>query len=410
MKMDEMKEALAKATITDEEMENLVNVLKDEKSEKDKVLEDIQNLSDEDKKKLILKTNPELEIVEDDEIKDVPYNVMSKSGLIKAQALVEVNPETGEKTVLPDQSGLNNTISEKVGFEELVNGDADLVLSELKDENMLNTLNDMDLGISNKEAYMIIEIVRKFESGVEIEFDELPSVLKSMVNGLMLGAAENGEKLSRKVVIADVIKFIASQLHWDQEVIALQDVLKKELRINSIMDLYTEENDKIMTEKLLEAAQKYEDEGELVKANLFRSMSEAYIDAKEFKTISNAIDSKAKEARRLKREVKRFKNYVRDFNYKYSDKFTKFIIDDLRVVEKVLVRHCGVSIDAARMFLILFCKLCQNKKSSDVIDHTYMYYTLKNITTLDAYDKEDQNYIERKEQLSRLIEKLNDNQ
>lgn len=397
-------------TLTDEEVEQIANVLTDQKSEKDLKLEEIQNLSDEDKKAIILKTNPELEVVEDDEIKDIPYNVMSKSGLIKSQALVEVNPETGEKTVLPDQSGLNHPISEKVGLEELASGEAEDILSELKDENMLKSIQDMDLDISNKEAYMIIEVVRKFESGVEVEFDELPSVLKSMVNGLMLGAAETGEKLSRKVVVADVIKFIAAQLHWDQEVIALQDVLKKELKINSIMDLYTEENDKIMTDKLLEAAQKYEDEGDLVKAKLFRDMSTAYVDAKDFKSIEEAIDSKCKEARRLKRETKRFKNYVRDFNYKYNEDHTKFIIDDLRVVEKVLVRHCGVSIDEARMFLILFCRLTKNMSSSDVIGHTYMYYTLKNITTLDAYDKDDQNYIERKEHLSRLIEKLNNNQ
>lgn len=393
-----------KKLLTEEEVEDIVNVLKDEKSEKDKIFERIQNLSDEEKQQIILKSNPELDIVDDDQIKDYPYNVMSKSGLIKTQALVEVDPETGEKKVLQDQSKLNSKISETVDIEGLVNGEADIVLEELNDLNMMNSLRDMD--ISDKEAIVIIDIIRRFENGIEISFEELPSTLRSMVNGLMLGSAENGVKISRKTVISDVLKFFATQLHYDQELISFQDVLKKELKMNSIMELYGEENDKIMTESVLEVADKYEAQGDLVKATIFRNISKAYIDARDFTLFKDAIENKTSDTKRLKREVKRFKNYVRDFNFKYNK--SKFVIDDLRIAEKVLVRHCGVSIEQSRMFLILFYRLIKNMNADDAIDHTFMYYTLKNITTLDAYDKDEEIYIKRKELLSSLIEKLND--
>ena len=339
----------------------------------------------------------------DDKI--IPYNTIGdKSNLVQGEAIIEIDPDTGEKKIALDQSKLNSKVAKNIDLIDMTDGSDDMKLAELNDENMKESLKAMDM--SDEEALAIITIIRKDMEGIEIKYEELPRVVQQMVDSLKLAGAQTGTKRSTKTVVKDVIGFLRSQLQMDQELIEFQDVLKKEMKLPSLLSMYNEETDELMSKKIIELADKVEEENP-EKAKLLRRLSDSYEDAKNFTTIIRVVENQEKPAKKLQREIKRFNKYIRDFNYKYNEINTKFTIDSLQIAEKVLVRHTLCFPDKAKMFLILFCKLCMNMNPNDVADHTYMYYTLKTITTLDAYERDDEVYLKNKEHLCNILEKLN---
>ena len=93
--------------LTDEQVKMISDALTQE-GEAQKGIEEsyrnIMNASDEEKEKM-------LELPEEDG-SGVPYNVLNKS-LVKTNALVSVNPATGEKIMVKDQSKLKSKIKER---------------------------------------------------------------------------------------------------------------------------------------------------------------------------------------------------------------------------------------------------------------------------------------------------------
>lgn len=371
-----------KTILTDEQVEEIVKTLEENQSETTKHLREI--ISD---------TN-----------EDIPYNTYNtigdQSNLIEAEALVEVDPESGTKKISADQSKLHSKVNENIELDDIISGEDEVKLSELTEENMVESLKSMDY--KDEEVIAIMNILRKDMEGIEVTYDELPMVLKRMVNSLR-GLEESK---STKNVTKDVIKYIRNQLQLDQEYIDFMEVLKKEMKLPSIMSMFSEENDELMTTKMREKADSLE-ETDPEKAKLMREISNAYEDAKNFVTINRIIDNNEKPAKKLQREIKRFNKYIRDFNYKYNHISNKFTIDSLNLAQKILVRHTSCTPDKAIMFLILFCRISMNMDPNNVVDHTFMYYTLKAITTLDAFEKDDETYIKNREQLCNILDKLN---
>ena len=375
-----------KTILTDEEVDEIVKTLEDNQSEQTKQLREIISEGENDDK-------------------IIPYNTIGdKSNLIQAEALIEIDPDTGRKKIASDQSKLHSKVDESIDLIDMTDGTDDMKLAELNDENMKESLKAMDM--SDEEAMTIITLIRKDMEGIEITYEELPTILQQMVDSLRAMSGEAGVKRSVKTVVKDVMQYLRSQLQMDQELIDFQAILKKEMKLPSLMNMYNEETDELMGKKIIELADKIEQENP-EKSKLLRKISNSYEDAKNFTTITRVVENNEKPARKLQREIKRFNKYIRDFNYKYNSINTKFTIDNLKIAEKILVRHTLCSPDKAKMFLILFCKLCMNMSPKDVADHTYMYYTLKTITTLDAFEKDDETYIKNKEQLCNILDKLN---
>lgn len=383
--------------LTDEQVEDINNSLEEAKAEENKKLEEIINATPEEKIKMLSFDD------DGDDNYDYPYNAPVNKNIIKAEALVEVDPVTGEKKILPDQSGLHSDLLEDISLEDLATEDSgDLKLAELTEESMKKSLIDMDM--SDEEAIQIINILKKDENGFEVKYEDLPHSLQMMVNSLRGLPNDGGAKRSTKTVIKDVLGYFRTQLQMDQEIINFQEVLQKEMKIPSMFSMYNEETDKLMSEKIIELADKVETE-QPEKAKLLREISAAYEDAKNFTTIARIVNNNEKPAKRIDREVKRFNKYIRDFNFKYNNN-TKFTIDSLQNTLAILIRKTGCTEEQAKKFLIIFCRICLNKKSNDVVDHTYMYYTLKTITTLDAFNEDDKVYIKNIEQLCNILDKL----
>ena len=62
------------------------------------------------------------------------------------------------------------------------------------------------------------------------------------------------------------------------------------------------------------------------------------------------------------------------------------------MLESILDRNLPsyINMDDIRKFLITFCKYCRNFKPENIVEHTFMYYFIMNIRTLDIYNKDDE--------------------
>lgn len=130
----------------------------------------IMNASDEEKEKM-------LELPEEDG-SGVPYNVLNKS-LVKTNALVSVNPATGEKVMVKDQSKLKSKTQEEIEIEDLLGitdediSNADIKLAEIQDDVLTKSTKEL-ADLSDDDAMIMLNLIKKSEDGIEVTYDELP--------------------------------------------------------------------------------------------------------------------------------------------------------------------------------------------------------------------------------------------
>lgn len=381
---EEIKETLESGStiLTDDEIDTISNELENAASETTKNLREIMAEGENDNG-------------------DYPYNVVGVLGEPKkVLAMVEIDPYSGEKKLSPDQSMIFKEPA--VGIEDVVDGTDIVTLSEISEENMKSTLSDMNM--TDEDALMLIKAIKKDDDGGTVKIDELPFAVQQMVSELRGTGGEYGMKLPTKSVIKDLLGYFKTQLKMDQEIINFQDLLEKELQLPDMVAEYSLETDELMEKKLIELGEKHKEQDPDKARELF-NISAAYTDAINFKTIIDAINFKDKNTKKLSRELARFNKYIRDFNFKYENN-TKFTIDSLNNVLKVLKRNTGYDEDTCKMFLILFCRITQNMKPEDVVQHTYMYYTLKRIMCLDIIHKDSKLYESIIENLKSILSKL----
>ena len=69
--------------------------------------------------------------------------------------------------------------------------------------------------------------------------------------------------------------------------------------------------------------------------------------------------------------------------------------------------------DYVNKFIMLFCKVCENKNPDNIEDHVFMYYTIQNIRLLEhdkldemIEDKRSDMYLTVTENIKKVIEKI----
>lgn len=365
--------------LTDEQVEEIAKELGDGASETTRHLREIMAEGENDNK-------------------PYPYNVENKE-VTKVLANVEIDPNTGEKRFLGmvDKSEDNG-----ITIDDILTGNDLVKLSEISDEKMIESMREDN--IPDEEIMQLITLVRRHEAGEKVRFDELPNYGKRLVNGLLGATDENGRPISRDTIVSDVLHMIARSFQEDQEWIDFTEALQKEMKLPEMVDMFMEETDKQITDNFLKIADGCE-ESNPEKAQELRKIAEMYTDGRTFKTIEECVINNDKRTKKLGREIKRFNQYSRDFSYKYKN--SKFKIDSLELAAKVLFRHLpDISEDRIKAFLILFCRIAQNMHPNNISEHAYMYYTLKTITMLDAYTKQEGGYQKTVDTLNRIMPEL----
>lgn len=365
-----------KNILSDEDVDNIVDTLSENVSEDIKHLREIKGSDN-----------------------SYPYNTINKPELMEGEALMEINPITGEQKIIG--TGVEAQSRAEVSVSNIVDGqDVDILDSTTINEETFKKLDEM--GMSEEDTLKLTNVIMKKIKGEKFSiYKELPQSVKNMVRSMCGSNNINQLQACSEIVIDQFI----SELKIEQEFIDFQDTLKKEMNIPDLMDMYGDYLKESMEVKLLEKANELE-ATEPEKAQTLREISAAYSDSYTLARQLKAFNNNEKECRRLDKELKKYDRYCTDFNYKYKN--SKFKINDIKLVAHTLDRlfkdETELSIIDIKKFVILLCRITRNMDSSNVVEHSFMYYSVKNILSLDYIDINSELYITLKNNVKEVID------
>lgn len=304
-----------------------------------------------------------------------PYAVLNKEG----------HMEKGAAVVAVDNNGMTSIVGApkegNVSFTDIIDG-----TDEEKLGTMTKEVSDglTSMGLSEEDAMTLYTLILKHKKGEKFNiYKELPDSIKEMVHGIAI--SKNPKVLTD--VSKGILEFFSNQLNIEQEFIDLQDSIKRELDMPGMVDMYAEHLVKSMEDDLLAKADAIE-ATHPDKANELRRISNAYTRTYRFDTLHLELDSNPKIVKKINKDIKKFARHCREFNFKYQD--SKFKINSITLLEGTIIRQTGCTKEEAQKFILLFTNICRDMKSDNLIEHTFMYYTIKNILAIDHIQKDSE--------------------
>lgn len=406
-------ERLNKSKSNNEKIFDLENQINKSLNESIKQYENLKNKKEKEKNKMdekitmteeqinevtrVLEENVSEDVKHLREINDTPFphNTINKPELLEGEALVEINPVTGEQVIIGSADGKTEN---DVTISDIVDGtDEDILNSVTIKKETYSKLNEY--GLTNEETEQFTSVILRRLQGEKFSiYKELPIKIKNMVRS-MCGSNNINQLQACSEIVVD--QFI-SELKIEQEFVDFQDSLKKEIGSLDMMNAYDEYIKETMEDKILEKANQLE-ATEPEKAKTLREISQAFKDSYDFTTMKKALNENWKEARRLDKEIKKYDRYCTEFNYKYKN--SKFKINDIKLIAHSLDRAFKgeVSISTIKKFVVLFCRITRNMNPNNVVEHSYMYYTIKNILSLDYMQIDSEAYKNIVKQIHKVI-------
>jgi len=350
--------------LTDEHIEELSKILKDSKTEESKLMERINSIEGD-----VDDRNYE-GIPENTEDNPYPYNLINKE-VIEAQQYVSVDPVTGVETKINSPE-----LSTKSLTEELENTNI-----ELDPEMGKDSLKGF--GLSDEEAMKVFDIISRYKAGEKFNiYHELPEKIQNIVRGL------NGYNMATiNATARDLLNHFINEMESDKAFVDLQVSISNELKQINISQMYNDELKQNMEVELPKKADELEAAGEIEKANTLRAISETFIDSYTLKTVLHELNNNQSIRKKIRKDLSRYKRFVNEFNYKYLK--SKFKIKDIKLLEKVLpkvLKNEGITVDDVKKFIIVICKVTKNMSPENIIEHTFMYYTIQNLLMLQYVD------------------------
>lgn len=320
-------------------------------------------------------------------------------------AVVRINPSTGERTVLSD---IIQEDTESKDFEDMLPDLGELLDKTDVDPNTefkydiettdLQKLSKEDgtlIGnyeISDAAAVELLKVVNRKRNKEVVKFNDLPEEVKAHINKY---CAQNGVVgfSNRDNYIRNELANQLLEEYIDQiGLIKIQDDFNK-----SIEEMYKETG-----KELSPMFREYNDN----RTEYLQKMTEKIDDEEKKKVAEEVIDSindayQLNRIRELDHEIKIKKYYMEEpkkiysnFQFKYKD--SKYEIYDLSMVEEILNRHLKSKKfieeddnETARKIMVGFALFCQNYNLNKPQDHAFMYYFTYNVILLDIYQEND---------------------
>lgn len=253
-------------------------------------------------------------------------------------------------------------------------------------------LKHSDLNIANVQT--LTDLVKRKEKGDKIYYSDLPDVFKTRIAQTISsegGGAYMGNKEIKNQMAEALIDNIHMQLISDQmenTVVDMQNSIKNYMtkELGEMFNTSRSQQHKIMIEQMPLLASKTEDPQ---KADILMKVSDAY---KQAYTLEDMFNSYCKGKPKIKSiDVEKIQKHYFTFNDKYHK--SKWVIRDVAMLAPILDRNLDKDIDMKDIltFIAIFLKYTEmkNMNPENIWDHTFMYYVVFNIASLDIYKKVD---------------------
>ena len=350
-------------TITNEQAEEVMKAVEENLSEDEKTLREIQK-------------------------GNVPEHLKDTSN--EPPLIASPDPETGEMVLNTESSENGDT------WEDMVKELEDVKPAEFTASNVGHAITEMGYkdDVSVGELNQILQLIKNVEEGGTVKYKDMPPRFQSQINKTILELSEerNAPYLSNKELKDQMAKMFIDTVANE----AMGSELKKAMiDINKIVKNTARKefgtavsNDRanqysIMVEKLPELASRIKaDHPE--KAEQMIQVSEAY---KESFTLQGLYNSYYKGKPKIKPiQVDKFNRTCGEFQRIYNN--TTWEIQDISTLFPILCRNFPDADEKViKRFIVLFINYVNMMKMTPVNlwHHTFMYYTIYNISSLDLY-------------------------
>lgn len=254
----------------------------------------------------------------------------------------------------------------------------------IKIDDILERSKEVLSDVSEDDIMQMLKVAQRYRKGEDFSvFKELPTAVQATIRkeaGVMDRATLN---LFAKMAIEEFCTEVID-VTLEKETIDFNESLQKALQIPDITQLYEGYVRDRMEKELITKAEALEAAGYYDGAKVLRGCSEAFTDSYTFSRMRAAITGKTK--RKLYKDNDFYNRYCNEFNAKIAG--SKFKITDVFELGRVLdslAPIIGITKDDVLMFVILFCKTCQNYDANNTTDGIFMYYSIRNILNMEHH-------------------------
>lgn len=367
-----------KTLMTDNDVQELIDTINEENKDN----ESIQSMYDVKEK-----TADELRDIldEGDDNSSILSEIDSQSGKVNGSHISPTGWGIGRKENL---------------FDDFLDDDlkpADRVDTDITESQVGETLNGKNIKYDFATIEKTKSLIIKRNEGERIKYSDLPDVLKEQVDtavksNLGYGATSVQIKTMRNMMADDIIESFYTDIlaqKVDKEIVDL-DTSIKNLAKEEFIDVSSDQRKQHFNTfviKFPQIAEKIKD-SDPKKADIMMRVSEGFKQAHSMEEMYIAYGDGKIRIRKI--DVEKFDKTIRNFNYKYEN--SNMVIRDISGAVDVLLRHVNkmISITAIKTFIVIICKYCENMKPSNLYEHTFMYYLVNNILSLDIpFTKEE---------------------
>lgn len=302
---------------------------------------------------------------------------------------VRINPMTG----LPDVNMTEDDIA-YTDTKSLLDVDSAEAVDIPEKENIEELTKSLD--ISEEEAMGILERIIKMDKSTYYEdaYDMMPDSVKHVIDNNSIIIPDK----SKNELANGFLQFLRQNLIKKQQYTDLQNIASEQEP--GVKDDYYGTIRTVMETNMLRDA---EAETDKFKSKRLRECSNAFTNSYTFDFVKEYITKKRVPvkvkgkkltlAKELERDLGFYKTFCNGFSAKYRT--SKFTIDDITTILPILNRKLPIDefdSDDIAMFVIVLCKIFSTKKVNNIVDHTLMYFTLKNIVKLDTMKDEQTDF------------------
>lgn len=281
----------------------------------------------------------------------------------------------------------------------MVGGDGELKESSLgiTDIDQLETVNERKIYERSKSDAKAMELTddeAENIAGIIIQYRKNPkmncyaAMIPSMRSRITKLCIESGSPISDCPKIAKyMISQFASGVSSDEEFVDIERSLEEAIKMPSVVDIYMEHVDETMNVKLPAMADAIRAE-DPEKADKLMAVCEQYTSAFLFARLRELYDTNTRLRKLVRRDYSVDKMRTLGQTVNELNSRTKFKMPDCSKIPSVVVKlmqdHGYYGLDNADVckFCVLIFGAASYIKLDDVVDASWYYYTLKNISMM----------------------------
>ena len=310
---------------------------------------------------------------------DIPDNVMNT----KETVLRELDPNGVMGDIIPLKSSVSEFAEKQYNnFEH----------SDLTNINSIKDfLKDQEDGISDVDTSLIAnQMIRRMNGETTGFYENLPTSMQNMVSNIIASANAENIKEAKKINKNQIARGLI-----DEFINSFKQDLSMNMDLDSMLMEFDEETKKVNIEMGKDAADIMMTYDEEYRANIDAKIKKATEDNKpevveKLKEVKQSFEDAfnlekfiefCKTCKIKKIEIEKPDREFSHFNSKYSKH--ENTINDIRACPNILKHHLTeFNEDQCKMVCVAFCKYATDMSPDNMLEHTFMYYFIRNIIML----------------------------